>query len=259
MNSHIARCQWCTKTYTSAGWYFNHIEKAHPGKHTSRKRQLSDGDSDPEIPEIINNLPADLFSESSDIELQEEGSDREALEFSSDESDSDEPETNTTNAGTPIRAHSFKEQDPSYNLYAPFQSATDYRLARFFNAAKVPQSKIDQFFKDGILKAINPTYNVQFRSAHTLYKVVETAVNEPSWYEGRVNYPLQMGVEFRYRNIISVVKYLLRQKPYEHYMLWGPTQEYNKEGQRVYNEINTGTWWEDNQVSSLDVSCRSSS
>ena len=70
-----------------------------------------------------------------------------ALEFSSDESNSDEPETNTriyTNAGTPIRAHSSPEQDPSYNSYAPFQHVTDYRLARFFNATKISQLKIDQ-------------------------------------------------------------------------------------------------------------------
>ena len=39
--------------------------------------------------------------------------------------------------------------------------------------------KIDQFFKDGILKDLNPTHRVQFRSSYTLYKLVDAAVNEP--------------------------------------------------------------------------------
>ena len=63
-----------------------------------------------------------------------------------------------------------------------------------------------------------------------------------------MNYPLQQRVEFQYRNIISGVEYLLRQVAYASHMLWGPHRGYNNEGDRVYNEMNTATWWEDNQV-----------
>ena len=55
-------------------------------------------------------------------------------------------------------------------------------------------------------------------------------------------------MEFQYRNIISRVEYLLRQIAYASHMLWAPHREYNDEGDRVYNEMNLATWWEDNQV-----------
>ena len=57
-------------------------------------------------------------------------------------------------------------------------------------------------------------YNVQFQSANTLHKRKDAIVNEPSWYSGKVNYPLHKEVNFRYRKLISVVKHLLWQKVY---------------------------------------------
>ena len=129
----------------------------------------------------------------------------------------------------------------------------DYRLARFFNSAKTSRKKIDQFFKDGIFKGLNPKHHVQFRSAYTLYKLVDAAASGPCWHKGTVNYPLQKAVPFRYRNISSAVKYLLRQKAYAADMVWRPQREYDNQGNRVYSEINTGTWWEDTQVSYTDA------
>jgi hypothetical protein len=61
-----------------------------------------------------------------------------------------------------------------------------------------------------------------------MYKLVDATANEPQWYSGTVNYPLLKGVRFRYRNIISAVKYLLRQKAYAADMVWGPQQHQEK-------------------------------
>ena len=138
-------------------------------------------------------------------------------------------------------------------MYAPFCHAFDYRLACVFKAAKTSKQKFYLFFKDGILKDLNPTHEVQFRTAHTLYKLVDDAADEPRWHMGKVDYPLLKGVPFRYRNIISAVKYLLRQKIYATDMVWGPRRECDNQGNRVYSEINIGTWWEDAQVSSSYV------
>ena len=55
-------------------------------------------------------------------------------------------------------------------------------------------------------------------------------------------------MQFQYRNIISGVEYLLHQVAYAKHILWVPHREYNNEGDRVDNEMNTATWWEDNQV-----------
>ena len=103
---------------------------------------------------------------------------------------------------------------------------------------------------------MNPTHKVGFRSAYALYKIVDAGANEPRWYEGVVNYPLQQGVGFRYRNIISCVRYLLQQKAYAQDMVWGPVKEYDKQGDRVYGEMHTATWWEDNQVGFLMICVR---
>ena len=92
-----------------------------------------------------------------------------------------------------------------------------------------------------------------------MYKILDTGADEPRWQKGKVNYPLQNGVKFRYRNILSALKYLLRQKAYVDGMLWGLHKEYDKDGDRVYSEINTATWWEDNQVSNSDAPRRVSS
>ena len=80
------------------------------------------------------------------------------------------------------------------------------------------------------------------------------AANGPSWHKGTGNYPLQKGVPFRYRNIVSAGKYLLRQKAYAADIVWRPHREYDNQGNRVLSEITTGTGWENTQVS--DVSRR---
>ena len=236
--------------------------KAYPEKNlrefTSRKRHLSDVHSSDEMPgestsqgqDQMLEFNMDIIFKSSITEVQYEGSNREVLDFSSDESDGEGPRVDEViqRAGTPIRVYSFPKQDLTYNLNAPFSHSIDYQLASHFIAAKTPKSKIDHFFKNNILKDLNPTPRVQFRSAYTLYKLVDSAPNLPSSRAGKVNYPLQQGVQFQYRNIISGVEYLLRQVTYVSHMLWGPHREYNNEGDRVYNEMNTPTWWEDNQV-----------
>ncbi|KAF8430918.1 hypothetical protein BGX38DRAFT_1146770 [Terfezia claveryi] len=83
----------------------------------------------------------------------------------------------------------FPEEDPNFNLYAPFRDSVDYRLARFFNSAKTSKGKIEQFFRDGILKSLNPTHKVQFHSAYTMYKLVDAAANEPRWRSGMRHHP----------------------------------------------------------------------
>ncbi|KAF8426775.1 hypothetical protein BGX38DRAFT_1278901 [Terfezia claveryi] len=173
---------------------------------------------------------------SSDTEFASKGSDKEARDFSSESESDDEGQQpdigvsiNNPHAGIPIRKHSFSEEDPNFNLYAPFRDSVDYRLACFFNSAKTSKEKIEQFFCDGILKSLNPTHEVQFHSAYIMYKLVDAAANEPRWHSGMVNYPLLLGVQFHDRNIISAVEYLLCQKPY------------------ASDLINTAKWWEETQ------------
>ncbi|RPB19375.1 hypothetical protein L211DRAFT_853191 [Terfezia boudieri ATCC MYA-4762] len=183
----------------------------------SRKRRFSNIS---DTAEVEYNIAEVNFTDSISADVDyysdscySEGSDKEARFFSVEpESDEGSQEIDAINypcAGNPIRQHVFPEEDQNFNLFAPFHTPIDYRLARFFNSTKTSQAKIDQFFKDNLLKGLNPTHQVQFRSAYTMYKLIDTAANEPSWHSETVNYPLLKGVAFYYRNIIAAVKYLL--------------------------------------------------
>ena len=259
MNRGKTRCHWCPKLYTSPGTYSTHLKKVHLEKNLKntgkRKRRFSDisnlsisgSQLDPDLAKpgspgwrrsdqstpIISQPQLDLKTlraivsqdyGSSDIEYESKGSDREAKGFTSNpEPDGEGQPSNPVYlkpwADIAIRKYSFPEENLSFNLYAPFRNRIDYQLVQFFSSSKISSAKIDKFFKDRILKDLNPTYNVQFWSAHTLHKLIDATVNEPPWYSGKVNYPLQKGVNFHYHKLISVVKYLLRQKVYTNNML----------------------------------------
>ncbi len=145
-------CHWCSKSYVYASRYAEHLAKAHPEKdlwslrEESRSPQRqSSGIGNPNGTSEINLDMSPVDASNSDPETEDEGSDKEAREFSvGSESDGEGPLDNEIPqlcAGISIREHTFPERDPNYNLYAPFQHHTDYRLARFFNAAKIIQSE----------------------------------------------------------------------------------------------------------------------
>ncbi|KAF8435590.1 hypothetical protein BGX38DRAFT_1145587 [Terfezia claveryi] len=178
MNWYKTRCQWCPQLYASAGAYVNHLAKIHPENNfrsleqpKSRKHRLSDishtTSSSTEL-EIAN--IGEIFlpsNDCSDREEESEGSDEEVRYYSSDaESDEASQQSKALNtitqsvAGIPIREHFFPERDPGFNLYSPFRHPVNYRLACFFNAVHASERKIDQFFKNGILQALNPTHPV---------------------------------------------------------------------------------------------------
>jgi len=177
MNRYKTRCQWCLQLYTSAGAYSNPLAKIHPEKNlrtiaepTSRKRRLSHlSNPDSSFSQVDISAIGEIFLpsyNSSDPESESEGSDREIRDFcSKEESDEHSQQPDATKAGIPIREYSFLERASGFNLYAPFRHAVYYRLARIFNGAKTSKQKIDLFFQDGILKDLNLTHEVQFRSA----------------------------------------------------------------------------------------------
>ena len=44
------------------------------------------------------------------------------------------------------------------------------------------------------------------------------------------------------------MQYLLRQWAFVNNMLWDPIEVFNCEGERIYSEMNTGSWWWEEQV-----------
>ena len=103
MEPYGIRCPWCSKTYASARWLSNHITKVYLEKNlrefTSPKRHLSEVDSSDEMPrestsqgqDEMLEFNMDIILESSTREGQDKGSDREVLDFSSYECNSECP------------------------------------------------------------------------------------------------------------------------------------------------------------------------
>jgi len=157
-------------------------------------------------------------------------------------------------AGQPLRDYSFSNQwSPEYNHLHPFRNARDYKLARFFTLTKLPKTRIDDFWQDNILPPSQddrPTSNVLFKSSYTFYKQRDKMIGDPPWHTGEVQYALRPKSEFRYRNLLECIQYLLRQGALVCHMLWEPVKIFNKDKERIYAEMNTGTWWWDQQVCS---------
>ena len=113
---------------------------------------------------------------SSNIEYESKGSDRETRGFISDpEPDSEgqpsDPVYLKLRAGIAISKYSFPEENPTFNLYAPFPYYIDYQLVQFLGRSKISSTKIDKFFNDKILKDLNTTYNVQWCTRLYLHAV----------------------------------------------------------------------------------------
>lgn len=72
--------------------------------------------------------------------------------------------------------------------------------------------------------------------------------DQPQWMTGEVDFHLQKGCRFYYRDISSCIRYLLRQKAYSDSLVYEPIREYDMHGKRVYSEMHTATWWWDTQV-----------
>ena len=203
------RCQWCNNTYSSAGTYSNHIQKAHPEMmhtmNTTLPRRLRDTlggihDQDEELPS--NEEPEiDLCDGPDDQEEPdvEHDSDQEEPDVENDsdiEHDSDEPPSSreqfpdkiiqfpgSYKAGEPIAELLFEQRSTDFNHVYPFLNTRDFKLARFFTESKVPKTRINDFFRDDIFppsSVDDPTSRISFTSGHTLHKLTRKMTEDPS-------------------------------------------------------------------------------
>ena len=169
-------------------------------------------------------------------------------------------------AGKAIAAHLFvRQRDPTYNFFQSFQNALYFKLARFFYTVHVPKARIDECFKDGFLgwksdtqrSPLAPMYRIRFsfRSAQGFYRKLNDMISDSAWKNGFVDFRLGKGTEFWYRDILQVLKYLLRRKSFAPHMFWVPVKNFDGQHERVYMEMNTASWWWDTQVQIVPSEC----
>ena len=87
-------------------------------------------------------------------------------------------------------------------------------------------------------------------SPYSLEKQLETL--DPfreylSWTEARLESGERL-TTFYYRNIISCVRYLIRQVAYKKHMVYAPIRESDSNGDQLYSEMHRADWWWETHV-----------
>ena len=142
------------------------------------------------------------------------------------------------------------ERSMEWNPFSPFLNLRDYKLARFLHSQAISKSGITELFKDDkiIPDRRDSMQPISFYSSHTFQRQTDRMIDEPSWRNGNAKFPFQPTTVFYYRDILACMKYLLRQRAYAESLVWSPVKNFNTAGERLYSEMNTGTWWWDTQV-----------
>ncbi|KAF8419153.1 hypothetical protein BGX38DRAFT_1280452 [Terfezia claveryi] len=131
-----------------------------------------------------------------------------------------------------------------FNPISPFQNAYEYKLVRFFHESKTSLTNIDHFFKKNLLPlGLSGDNGVHFQSGYTWRNKMREMIDQPGWQKGTVDFHLQKGCAFYYRDLEDTVRYLLQQRAYGKHLVFEPIHEFDEEGNWVYTEMNTGDWW----------------
>ena len=130
--------------------------------------------------------------------------------------------------------------------WSPFASDRDFYLASWFMQSKVAKTRIDDYFGKGL----GGMERRSFRSAYSLEKQLETPDqfrDYLSWTEA-AREGGEQSTTFYYRNIVSCVRYLIRQVAYKKHMVYAPIRVYDSNGDQLYSEMPTSDWWWETQV-----------
>jgi len=97
-----------------------------------------------------------------------------------------------------------------FNPLAPFENVYEYKLARFFYKSKTSLKNIDSFFVNNLLPMDQPgTASVHYKSGHTWQNNMRELIDQPPWHRGTVDFHLQHGYAFYYRDVECTLRYLL--------------------------------------------------
>jgi len=134
-------------------------------------------------------------------------------------------------------------RSPSWNPLSPFTTAYEYKLARFFHQSKTSMKQIDQLFYDELLpRDTFQSLRVEYKSGHTWRNKMRGLIDETEWQNGTVDFHLQRGVKFFYRDVVECIRDLLRQKAFAQDLIFEPSCEFDSQGCRVYTGMHTADW-----------------
>jgi hypothetical protein len=150
------------------------------------------------------------------------------------------------------RSQSPKRSPEHLSRYYPFQSETDFALAQWFLSAKCTKGDIEKFYRDTRLGQIHQllsfsSYNELMSKIHDIpygipddiWKISEIEVEQET-----IGLPPSI-YQIRYRNINSILEFLMGHEPFEHHLSYAPVRQFCGTGNdnRIYDEMHTGNWW----------------
>lgn len=253
-------CPWCGTIFKYGTSYRKHLRTRHPSKPLLRREEgrLLDDERQP---------------------LEDEGeslADNSDLESLSDESVNEENEQQPSEVTTFPRAGEIlgdveRPAEDESNRWAPFENQQDFDLAKWFVESGVSREHINGYFEKKLARQ-----EVSYNSAYKLFMKIDgltDGLGSGSWMTGQVDFQppeddmrpfgdssaaedesqrrSTTSTPFFYRDIVKAAAYLIRQPCFSDNMVYSPIIERNGEGQRMYNEIHTGEWWWETQVSSF--------
>jgi hypothetical protein len=274
------KCPYCRRHYVYPARLISHVKTSHRDLyyHFQRlydiPRELDErSDSAAKRPRYSRPEPEDPADSEEEYETDSSTDDHEYLNPREGEL-LERKETTVTEAGKTYDPEHCTTTDESgnrddVNPWAPFQSEEDYYLGEWFIRHEISQAAIEDYFQ--LAKRFpNAFFGGSFTSSYMLFKCVDKMTYDlgwNSWKSGNVTTRLPEDVEnsskdakdhrndaqstFFYRNPLSCIEFLMRQKRLADNFVYEPYKEYNAKGARIYGEMHTGDWWWRAQVRSL--------
>ncbi|KAI9875344.1 MAG: hypothetical protein M1823_007496, partial [Watsoniomyces obsoletus] len=123
------------------------------------------------------------------------------------------------------------------NPWTPFESSRDFTLARWFVESNTSKTKINAYFNGGLSGAGTSS----FTSGHTLRRQIDSM--EPdmahgSWMTGKADFD-GLKETYYYRDPLSVIQYLFRQRAFVNDMIYAPVKVHNQAGESMFSEMHT--------------------
>jgi hypothetical protein len=157
---------------------------------------------------------------------------------------------------------------PSENPWAPFRDRLDYDWA-YFHYIRLQSSKSDileglELWRAAVIKHSNdPNHGVPWRNADELYQTIDliqagdTPFKSTTLYYDGPKPPtpprwMEEEYELNVRDILSVIEQILATSEFKDKIEFIPYAEFDPNGDRVYSNLNSGLWANQQAVSILD-------
>lgn len=141
-------------------------------------------------------------------------------------------------------------------LWQPFNSAHEFKLARWIVSNRLTTKAINEMFNEGIVcppvDESGTQSDMSFTSAYSLFKIFDDMDPEMAphrWFKGVSRFSVDGSIDFQFRSLEAMIRHLFIQPMFEDCMVYMPKREFVGDSNvRVLSEMHTAYWWWREQV-----------